>query len=194
MVSIPGTLLHLTACNSQNQSSGSTLFAEEEIRTSEYLNRVRADKYLPKPPVLARSKLTPDIQISPMSLEERIRRKIVPQRGFCSLAPGGEALISGNGAVSIEVAGNPYTEQIPFSHESLFTPRKKSFEAPNIASVFPQVRQMMLEGKYHEAVMLAYNEWRKTPITRARWFWRMEILHASGDSGKLIGQGLSAHS
>lgn len=178
MVSIPGTLLHLTACNSQNQSSGSTLFAEEEIRTSEYLNRVRADKYLPKPPVLARSKLTPDIQIFPMSVEDRIRRKIVPQQGFCCLAPGGEALISGYGVVGIEVAGNPYTEQIPFSHESMFTPRKKSFEAPNISSVFPQVREMMLEGKYHEAIILAYNEWRKTPITRASSFggWRFSML------------------
>ena len=90
MVSIPGTLLQLTACKSQNQSSGSSASAEEDIRTSEYLNRVRADKYLPKPPVFAKSKLTPAVQISPMPLEERIRRKIVPQRGFCSLAPGGD--------------------------------------------------------------------------------------------------------
>ena len=94
----------------------------------------------------------------------------MPQRGFCCLAPGGEALSSGNGAVNIEVAGNPYTEQIPFSHESLFTPRKKSLEAPKIANVFPQVRQMMLDGKYHEAVMIAYNEWHKTPISRAVGF------------------------
>ena len=107
LVSIPGTLLQLTSCKSQNQSSGSMAEAGEEIRSSEYLNRVRADKYLPGPPVFAKSKLTPAIQISPMPLKERIRRKIVPRRGFCSLAPGGDALISGNGAVNIEVAGNP---------------------------------------------------------------------------------------
>ena len=100
-----------------------------------------------------------------MPLAERVRRKIVPQRGFCSLAPGGEALISGNGAVNIELAGDPYTEQIPFRHESLFTPRKKSFEAPKIADIFPQVRQMMLDGKYHEAARLGYDEWHKNPIT-----------------------------
>jgi alpha-L-fucosidase 2 len=169
LVTIPNTLLQLTACNSQNQSSGSTI-EQEEIRTSEYLNRVRAEKYLPKPPVFAKSKLTPAIKISPMPLKDRISLKIVPQRGFCCLAPGGEALTSGNGAVNIEVMGNPYSEQIPFSHESLFTSHKKSFEAPKIASVFPQVRQMMLEGKYHEAIMLAYDEWRKTPITRAGGF------------------------
>jgi alpha-L-fucosidase 2 len=166
LVTIPNTLLQLTGCKSQNQSSGSISASEEEIRTPEYLNRVRADKYLPGPPVFAKSKQTPAIQISPMPLEDRIRQKIVPQRGFCCLAPGGEALSSGNGAVNIEVAGNPYTEQIPFSHESLFTPRKKSSEAPRIANVFPQVRQMMLDGKYHEAVMLAYKEWQKKPVSR----------------------------
>jgi hypothetical protein len=172
LVSIPGSFLPLTACKSQNQSSGSMVVEEavEEIRTSEYLDRVRADKYLPGPPVFAKSKLTPAIQISPMSLEDRIRLNIVPQRGFCSLAPGGESLSSGYGAVNIEVAGNPYTELIPFSHESLFTPRKKSFEAPKIANVFSQVRQMILDGKYHEAAMLAYDEWHKTPITRAGGF------------------------
>ena len=150
--------------------SGPAGTVQKEIRSSEYLTRVRADKYLPKPPVFAKSKLAPAVQISPMSLEDRIRRKIVPQRGFCSLAPGGEALSSGYGAVNIEVAGNPFTEQIPFSHESLFTPRKKSLEAPKIANVFPQVRQMILDGKYHEAAMLAYDEWHKTPITRAPGF------------------------
>ena len=96
--------------------SGPAGAVQEEIRSSEYLSRVRADKYLPKPPVFAKSKLTPAVQISPMSLEDRIRRKIVPQRGFCSLAPGGEALSSSYGAVNVEVTGNPYTEQIPFSH------------------------------------------------------------------------------
>jgi alpha-L-fucosidase 2 len=170
MVSIPNNLLRLTAGKSQNQSSESMAAEGEEIRSSEYLKRVRAEKYLPPPPVFAKSKLTPAFKISPMSLEDRIRRKIVPQKGFCCLAPGGEALSSGYGTVNIEVAGNPYTEQIPFSHESMFTPRKKSLETPNIAKVFPQVRQMILDGKYHEAVMIAYDEWRKTPITRAGGF------------------------
>ena len=70
-------------------------------------------------------------RVSPMQLAERVRRKIVPRRGFCSIAPGttpGEALISGNGAVNIELAGDPYTEQIPFRHENLFVP---SYEGPS---------------------------------------------------------------
>jgi alpha-L-fucosidase 2 len=166
LVGIPGTILQLTACNSQNQSSDSTVVAGEEIRTSEYLDRVQADNYLPAQPVPAKSKLTPAFQISPMSLEDRIRRKIVPQRGFCSLAPGGDALLSGNGYVNIELACNPYKEQIPFNHESLFAPRNKSSETSKIANVFPKVRQMILEGKYHEGIMIAYEEWQKNPVRR----------------------------
>jgi len=166
MVTIPGTLLNLTACNSENQTSDSVVSADEEIRTSEYINRMRSDKYLPKPPVFAKSKLTPAIQISPMPLQERIKRKVLPRRGFCSMAPGGDPLLTGNGTVNIELAGNPYTEQVPFNHERLFAPRKPLSETTKIAHVFPQVRQMMLEGKYHEAVMVAYNEWQKNPTSR----------------------------
>ncbi len=170
LVSIPGTLLPLAACKESTQKSsrisGSSGAGRKEIRSSEYLNRVQADKYLPGSPVFAKSKLTPALNISPMPLKERIRRKIVPQRGLCSLAPGGDALLSGNGAVNIEVTGNPYTEMIPLSHESLFAPRKKSSETSKIANVFPKVRQMIMDGKYHEAVMLAYDEWQKSPTSR----------------------------
>ena len=164
LVSIPGTLLPLTACKESTQKSskisGSSGAGRKEIRSSEYLHRSQSDQFLPKSPKYV------NFTISPMPLEERIRHKFVPQQGFCSLSPGGDALISGNGAVNIEMAGNPYTEQIPFSHESLFTPRKKFSETSRIANVFPKVRQMMLDGKYHEAVMVAYNEWQKNPVSR----------------------------
>lgn len=135
----------------------------EEIRSAEYLRRVQSDQFLPKSPEYA------NIAISPMLLEERISRKIVPQRGLCSLTPGGDVYLSGNGAVTVEVEGNPYSERIPFSHESLFTPRNRA-ETTKIAHVFPQVRKMILEGKYHEAVMIGYNEWQKDPVTRSRGF------------------------
>jgi len=164
LVSIPASFLPLTACkespHKSSRISGSSGTGQEEIRSNDYLRRMQSDQFLPKQPEFVND------TISPMPLEERIKRKIVPQQGFCSLAPGGDALISGNGAVNIEVAGNPYTERIPFSHESLFTPRKKSSETSKIANVFPKVRQMMLDGKYHEAVMLAYDEWQKKPVSR----------------------------
>lgn len=154
------SLLIAAPKGSVQKMSGISLVDPEEIRSSGYLRRAQSARFLPKPPRHAH------VAIPPMPLADRISRKIVPQRGFCCLTPGGEALSSGNGAVNIEVTGDPFTERIPFSHESLFVPRKKSLEAPNIAHVFPQVRQMMLEGKYSEAIMIAFNEWRKTPITR----------------------------
>jgi len=138
--------------------------AQDEIRSAEYLQRAKQDKYLPKPPALRESS-GPDVRISPMPLAERVRRKIVPRRGFSSIAPASDALlISGNGAMSIETACDPYSEQIVFRHESLFTPHRRPFEAPKIAGIFPQVRQMLLDGKYHDAARLAYEEWHKTTL------------------------------
>ena len=99
-----------------------------------------------------------------MPLAERVRRKIVPRRGFCSLTPGTGGLISGNGAVNIELACDPYTEQIPFRHEMLYVPRRRPFEAPKIADILPQVRQMLLDGKYHEAAAFGYQKWHENPI------------------------------
>ena len=107
---------------------------------------------MPKPPAPA------TYPISPMPLAERIRRKVVPQRGFCSIAPGklvSDSLISGNGTMNIELTGDPYEEQILFHHECLLMPWKRPLEAPNVANIFPQVRQMILEGKNREAVALA---------------------------------------
>jgi alpha-L-fucosidase 2 len=148
------------------QVSGATGTGREENRSGDYLRRVQEDKFLPKAPVVAESSQPDAIQISPMSLVERIKRNIVPQRGFCSLAPDNGTLLSGNGAVNIELTCDPYTETIPFRHESLFVPRRRPFEAPKIADIFPQVRQMLLDGKYHDAAKLAYDEWQKGRVTR----------------------------
>lgn len=171
IVSIPGTLLPLAACTDSSHKSSriytSSRNGYKEIRSTDYLRKVRLEKNLPKP-VISKgfSPLSSELQITPMPLKERIRSKILPKRGFCSLTPGGDPLLSGNGAVNIELAGNPYAEQIPFSHESLFVPRKKSSETSKIAHVFPKVREMILDGKYHEDAMMAYNEWQKNPVTR----------------------------
>jgi hypothetical protein len=70
-------------------------------------------KFPPKPPVFAASRLSPEVKISPMTLEERLRRGIVPRRGFCSTIPGttvSEGLTSGNGAMVIEATCDPYSE------------------------------------------------------------------------------------
>ncbi len=131
-------------------------------RPAEYLHRAQDDPFLPKPPATARS-----YPISPMPLAERVKRKIVPRRGFCSIAPGdkvSEALISGNGAMNIELMGDPYSEQILFHHESLLMPWKRPLEAPNVADIFPQVRQMALAGRSREAIELAVQHMNESPI------------------------------
>ncbi|HRR92632.1 MAG TPA: glycoside hydrolase N-terminal domain-containing protein, partial [Bacteroidales bacterium] len=171
IVTIPGALLPLTGCNEAAKetsvASSTGRKKKGEIRSSAYMKKAGSGKKLPKPAVSLQTHRTlQGIQITPMPLAERIRRKIVPRKGFCSLVPGGDVLLSGNGAVSIEVAGNPYSERIPFNHESLFTPRRRPFEASVIAHILPKVRQMILDGKYHEAARFAYDEWHKTPITR----------------------------
>ena len=127
------------------------------------------DTHLPGPPVFAELYLSPAVQVSPMSLAERLRRKLVPRHGFCSIAPGktvSEGLTSGNGAMNIELAGDPYSEQILFHHESLLMPWRRPLEAPKAADIFPQVRQMVLDGKYREAIELAFDEMEKGPIKR----------------------------
>jgi alpha-L-fucosidase 2 len=144
------------------QESPKTGAPSADNRASEYLDRVKGDPFLPGPPELLKP-----YPISPMPLAERVRRKIVPQRGFCSIVPGSlvrEALISGNGMMNIELMGNPYTEQILFRHEGLLMPWKKPVEAPDVADIFSQVRQLALDGKNNEAIALALEHMNKSPI------------------------------
>lgn len=131
-------------------------------RHSDYLSRVQSDPFLTKSPATGKP-----YPFSPMPLNERISKKLVPQHGFCSIAPGTnvrEALISGNGAMKIELLGEPYSEQILFHHESLLMPWKRPVEAPGVAEIFPQVRQMILDGKNREAVALAIQHMNESPI------------------------------
>jgi alpha-L-fucosidase 2 len=146
--------------------------AQKDIRSAHYLSRMQGGKYLPKKPVFAESKLKPDVQVSPMPLEERIKRNIVPKKGFCSIIPGktvSEGITSGNGAMNIELMGDPYSEQILFHHESLLMPWRRPLEAPNVAAIFPKVRQMVMDGNYREAVEFAFKEMEKSPIKLNTW-------------------------
>jgi hypothetical protein len=104
-----------------------------------------------------------------MPLAERLKRNIVPRRGLCSTDPGhtvSDGLTSGNGAMNIEATCDPYSEQILFHHESLMLPYKRPYEAPKVADIFPQVRQMVLDGKYREAVEFAFQKMEEGPIKR----------------------------
>lgn len=136
--------------------------ASEDNRQSGYLDRVKKDPFLPGIQETGNS-----YPVSPMPLEERIRRRIVPEKGFCSNTPGKnvrEALISGNGTMNIELLGDPYSEQILFHHESLLMPWKRPMEAPDVADILPQIRQLILEGKNNEAVAVALQHLNESPV------------------------------
>jgi alpha-L-fucosidase 2 len=131
-------------------------------RPARYMSRAQSDRFLPAPPAPARS-----YPIAPMPLAERVRRKIVPPRGFCSIAPAdtvSESLVAGNGAMRIELVGDPYAEQVLFHHEGLLMPWKKPVAAPNVADILPRVRQLELEGKHAEAMALALQRMSEGPI------------------------------
>jgi len=139
----------------------------KELRSAEYLKRAKSEKFLTKSPAFRKSETASGVSVSPMSLTERLKRNVVPRNGFCSLEPGktvSDGLTSGNGHMNIELTCDPYAEQILFHHESLLMPWKRPLEAPKAADVFPQVRQLVLDGKYQEAIELAFKEMNKGPI------------------------------
>jgi alpha-L-fucosidase 2 len=122
----------------------------------------------------------------------------VPQRGFCSIAPGNlvsESLTSGNGAMNIELMGDPYAEQILFHHESLLMPWKRPLEAPKVADIFPQVRQMALDGRHREAMTLAVQRMNESPIKQNTepHLTIPAFLMQLDFSENRVGQGLSPH-
>lgn len=140
----------------------SSLVIDPALAVAEGEPQESKEPFLPEPPASA----SPH-SISPMPFSERVNRKIVPKRGFCSLAPGklvSESLISGNGTMIIELMGDPYAEQILFHHESLLMPWERPLEAPKIADIFPQVRKMVLAGKDREAMMLALQHMNESSI------------------------------
>jgi alpha-L-fucosidase 2 len=146
-----------------NASAAPTESAKGDAVSPEYLRRVQQDKSLPKPPAPARP-----YSITPMPLQERVKRKIVPQRGICSIAPGNlvnESLITGNGAMNLELMGDPYSEQVLFHHEGLLMPWKRPLEVPVVSDLFPQVRQMALDGN-REVVSAAVQRMNQSPLNQ----------------------------
>jgi len=117
-----------------------------------------ARELLPKPPMPV-PQVRKGPSIAPMSLAERERRGAVPRRGTCSTAPGGafsDTLLSGNGPVYVELTGAPFAEQLLFHHERLMLPWRRPFEAPKVADKLPEIRRMLLAGKYREGVNFAF--------------------------------------
>jgi alpha-L-fucosidase 2 len=116
---------------SDNKASTKTLAKAKtqappkELRSTEYLKRAKSEKLPAKLPAFRKTEATAGVSVSSMSLAERLKRKVVPRNGFCSLEPGktvSDGITSGNGHMNIEVTCDPYAEQILFHHESLLIP------------------------------------------------------------------------
>ena len=92
----------------------------------------------------------------PMPLEKR--RAILSERNVCSLAPSldyADAISTGNGYQRVDILGDPYRDELAFSHEALYTPRwAKTPEPPDLTAVMPTVRKLLREGKFDEAAEL----------------------------------------
>lgn len=113
---------------------------------------------LPKPPVSINDYIPEAQRIAPMPLSERMKREVVPVRGLVSIAPGvgkNDLLKSGNGKMNIDVFGNPTSDIVIFRHERLQLPWKTPLEAPKIASALPEVKKLLLDGKYKEGLDLS---------------------------------------
>ena len=92
------------------------------------------------------------------AMSHEMRTQILPKRSVCSLYPAqtsSDAIYTGNGIQKIDVFGEPYNEQMNFSHEMLYEPVwDKAPEPPDLTGVLPEVRKLLREGKYVEAAEL----------------------------------------
>jgi len=102
----------------------------------------------------------------PMPLEKRSR--YINRCGFCSTRPAKrfeDALITANGSITALIFGNPYDETIEFHHELLYLPSwKEPPKPPKISSVLPEIRTLLLEGRFKEVPRVSMEEILKDPL------------------------------
>ena len=91
-----------------------------------------------------------------------------PARGFVSRRPALDwtcSLVTGNGTMGALVPGNAIDETLYLSHAALYLPReKRSQSKPTaLANIFPQMRQLCLDGKFEESGELMTKTMRSFP-------------------------------
>jgi hypothetical protein len=95
-----------------------------------------------------------------LPLEKRFN--LYPKLGFLSSTVANvltDGLRAGGGGRQIFVLGNPYTEYMGFHHEALYYAlHKLPLDVPDLSSVLPEVRRLLLAGKSKEANALSINE------------------------------------
>ena len=75
-----------------------------------------------------------------------------------------DIMLSGNGAIRATVYGDPYEERINYTRQIIGVPIQESMPPPKIAHILPDVRKMLLEGKFREVNMFVMDEVLKDPL------------------------------
>lgn len=94
-----------------------------------------------------------------------------PARGFTSWLPAAnweQSLLSGNGTMGAMVAGEPYDESVILSHAALYLPQNRSGKRFSQQENLPEIRRLLLEGKYKEAAAVPEILRRQTGYTDQR--------------------------
>ena len=95
-----------------------------------------------------------------------------PQHGFISNVPAScweESLISGNGTIGLTMPGDALEDRIVFGHERLFLPEYPPYEAPDLGSRLPDIREAILNGKNEAGTTIMGEEARKVGIEGMIW-------------------------
>ena len=86
------------------------------------------------------------------------RSAILPGHNICSIAPADEPdddFITGNGSTVIHAAGQPYDEEMSFTHERLYTVQwDKTPMPPSLSEYMPRIRQLLAQGRADETCAL----------------------------------------
>jgi hypothetical protein len=95
-----------------------------------------------------------------------------PQHGFISLNPASrweESLISGNGSIGLTMPGNALQDRIVFGHEKLIMPEYQPYEAPDLGSRLPEIREAVFNGNNDVATMIVEEQAKKVGIEGMIW-------------------------
>ncbi len=102
---------------------------------------------------------------APMPISKRA--DLVPRMGFCSTTPpetAADIMLTGNGAIRASIYGDPYAERISYTRQIIGVPIQEPMPPPKIAHILPDVRKMLLEGKFREVNMFVMDEVLKDPL------------------------------
>ena len=84
-----------------------------------------------------------------------------PDHGFISTEPASrweESLICGNGTIGLTMPGDAVKDRIIFGHERLFMPEYQPYEAPDLGSRLPEIREAIFNGRNVEAAEIMAEE------------------------------------